>query len=276
MPKFRWISVLVLSAFLPACSAIKAINPSPSPEVSLQTHEVLYSDGSQVLQGYLAYDKAFPGKRPGVLIVHEWWGHNDYVRKRAEMLADLGYVAFALDMYGDGRQASHPKEAAEFSGEIQRNHTLGMKRFLAAYQFLRKQGKVDPERIAAIGYCFGGAVVLHMARAGVDLDGVVSFHGSLATDAPAKAGLTPAKVLVLHGGSDKFVLAEEVANFVKEMEAAGVDYQMVTYPEAMHGFTNPNATLYGEKFNIPLQYNGEADRESWEEMKTFLKEIFKE
>lgn len=237
--------------------------------------EVSYRLGSTVMKGYLAYDKNIKGKRPGVLVVHEWWGHNEYVRKRARMLAELGYAALAVDMYGDGKQAMHPDDAGKFSSELMKNFDVAEARFKAAMDFLKKQRIVDSEEIAAIGYCFGGGVVLNMARQGLDLKGVASFHGSLAAIKPAAPGGIKARVLVLHGGDDKFTTREQIDAFKKEMKDAGADFQFITYPGAIHGFTNPDTDTYAKKFNLPLGYNAEADRKSWEELKKFLEQIFK-
>jgi dienelactone hydrolase len=236
---------------------------------------VSYTAGETALKGFIAYDDQIKEPRPGVLVVHEWWGHNDYARKRALMLARMGYVALAVDMYGDGKQADHPDDAGRFAGEVSKNMDVGRQRFMAAYRFLRGQTVTDPERIAAIGYCFGGGIVLQMARDGVDLDGVASFHGSLGAWQPAAAGQVKAKVLVLHGAEDSFITAEEIAGFKQEMENAGVDYRFIAYPGVGHSFTNPEADVYAQKFNMPIGYHARADQESWLELQDFLKEIFR-
>jgi dienelactone hydrolase len=240
----------------------------------IQGRNVEYSARGTVLKGYLAYDDSREGKRPGVLVVHEWWGLNDYARKRADMLAGLGYTALAVDMYGNGKQAMHPEDAQKFSSEVMNNFDKAKARFLAAVDFLKKQPGVDPTRIAAIGYCFGGGVVLNMARQGVDLKGVVSFHGDLAAVKPARPGAVKAKILVLTGADDKFVPPDQVEAFKKEMRSAGADFQVISYPGAIHSFTNPEADALGKKFNLPLGYNADADRKSWEKMKDFLRGIF--
>jgi dienelactone hydrolase len=240
-----------------------------------QGEEVTYRAGETLLKGYLAHDEIIAGKRPGILVVHEWWGLNDYARKRARMLAELGYIALAVDMYGEGKTAAHPDDAGKFSGELRKNLPLAEARFLAALDFLRQQPQVDAEKIAAIGYCFGGGVVLEMARAGVDLDGVASFHGSLGTADPAAPGKVKAQVLVLNGADDSFVTPEQIAAFKHEMEAAGVSYRFVNYPGARHSFTNPEADEFGKKFNLPLAYDQDADRKSWQALQDFFAEIFK-
>ena len=238
-------------------------------------NDVAYTADGMTMKGYLAYDNRFKGPRPGVLVVHEWWGLNDYARKRARMLAQLGYTALAVDMYGDGRQATHPDDASRFSSETMKNFGTAKARFLAAVDFLKKQPVTDPDRLAAIGYCFGGGVVLNMARQGLDVKGVVSFHGSLAAVKPAEPGMVKAKIRVYTGAADKFVPAAAVEAFMEEMKTAGADFEVVSYPGAMHAFTNPEASALGKKFNLPLAYNAKADRESWKEMKKFFNIIFK-
>lgn len=235
---------------------------------------VTYTDGTTTMKGYLAYDDGMSDKRPGILVVHEWWGHNEYARKRARMLAELGYVALAVDMYGEGKQAQHPDDAGKFSGEIRKNMDLGRKRFSAAGKLLAGHRFTDPTRIGAIGYCFGGSVVLQMARDGMDLAGVASFHGGLTTDAPAKPGAVKAKILVATGAEDKFVPPDQVEAFEREMKAAGADFRVISHPGAVHSFTNPDADANGKKFNLPLAYNAEADKQSWEEMQRFFGNLF--
>lgn len=242
---------------------------------AIQTEELQYSQGETTLTGYLAFDDSIEGKRPGVLVVHEWWGHNSYARKRAKMLAELGYVALALDMYGDGKLADHPDTAGAFAGEVGKDlKGIGKERFLAAADLLRQHELTDPERIAAIGYCFGGGIVLHMARFGLDLKGVVSFHGSIATETPAQPGDVNARILVFNGANDPFVTTEQIAAFKKEMEEAEVDYEFVNLEGAVHSFTNPGADEFGKKFDLPLAYNEAADMKSWAGMQTFFNEIF--
>jgi dienelactone hydrolase len=236
--------------------------------------EVDYRANGVTLKGYLAYDDAKKGKRPGVLVVHEWWGHNDYARKRARMLAELGYVALAVDMYGDGKTAAHPKEAGAFAGEVKKNMDMATARFQAAKTLLARNEMVDSKHIAAIGYCFGGGIVLEMARRGLDLDAVVSFHGSLGTQSPAQSGQVQARVLVCNGEADPFVKPEQITAFKKEMKDAKVNFEFISYPDAKHAFTNPAADAKGKEFNIPLAYNEAADKQSWSDMKAFLNKAF--
>jgi len=193
---------------------------------------------------------------------------------RSEMLAKMGYTAIALDMYGKGKQASHPKDAGRMAGEVRKNRDKMINRFRAAKQVLQDNAHTNADKIAAVGYCFGGGVVLEMARSGEELAGVVSFHGSLGTDAPAQKDNVKAKVLVLNGEADPFVKKEQIAEFKQEMKSANVDFEFISYPNAKHAFTNPNADTFGKQFNIPLAYNKNADEKSWLKMKAFLKDIF--
>ena len=236
--------------------------------------EVVYSTGETELHGYIAHDEAVAGQRPGVLVVHEWWGHNDYARDRARQLAQLGYVALAVDMYGQGRRAGHPEDAGRFAGEVKADMDAAESRFRAAMQRLQDHPLVRDDDIAAIGYCFGGGMVLEMARRGLALDAVASFHGSLVTDHPAEPGVVQAEVLVANGGADPFVKLEQIQAFVAEMEQAGVAYTYVSYPGVKHSFTNPGADAMGEKFDLPLVYDAHADRDSWAKMKAMLVDAF--
>ena len=246
---------------------------SSAPKVVGQT--VTYTVDGMKMKSYFVYDEGVQGKRPGVLVVPEWWGLNDYARKRAQMIAGLGYAALAVDMYGEGKVADTPAEATQASSAVMKNFDIGRDRFLGAMKFLQEKTIVDPKKIAAIGYCFGGGVVLNMARQGIDLQGVVSFHGDLTPVKPAQPGSIKAKILALTGGDDQIVPPEAVKAFQKEMKAAGADFRIVSYPGAKHSFTNPKATALGKKFNLPIGYNAQADQKSWEEMKAFLKSLFK-
>jgi len=267
--------VFILAAWL-SLFGLLATNAATAASTTVRGEEIIYEVDGVKLTGYLAYDSAIKSKRPGVLIVHEWWGHNSYVRNRAKMLAEMGYAALALDMYGDGKLATHPEDAQKFMAESVSNIATAEKRFQAARDLLAASAATDAEHIAAIGYCFGGKVVLHMARAGMDLDGVASFHGILATDQPAQPGAIKGSILVLHGAEDPFVPADQVQAFKDEMAAAGANLKFIAYPGAKHSFTNPEATAMGEKFGLPLQYDESADRASWAELDAFLKRIFAE
>ncbi len=242
---------------------------------AVQGKEVTYSANGTTLKGYVAYDDAVKGKRPGILVVHEWWGHNEYARKRARMLAEQGYTALALDMYGDGKQAHHPDDAQKFSSEVAKNATLAKARFDAAYALLKQENTVDAGNIAAVGYCFGGTVALNMARIGEPLKAVVSFHGGLGTEHPAEPGKVQARIASFTGEDDPMIPATQVAAFRQEMDKAGVTYKVVTYPGAQHAFTNPEADKYGKEFKLPLAYNAAADKDSWAAGLAFLADAFK-
>ena len=242
-------------------------------QAGIETRTITYEAGGTSMTGYLAWDTAFEGKQPGVLVVHEWWGLNDYARKRARDLAALGYTALAVDMYGNGKTAKHPEDAGTFAKAVMKNPDAAIARFEKAMEVLKSQPTVDPGKIAAIGYCFGGSIVLNMARTGVDLDAVVSFHGSLGGLMPVK-GPIRAKVLVCHGEDDPFTTDDQIAHFKKEMTEAGADFEFVAYPGAKHSFTNPDADAAGKEFGLPLAYNAEADAESWQAMKNVLNEAF--
>ena len=273
MRPFPFIAgILILVLIVLSQAGCQGTTKSTSKDI--RGEEVSYEAGDVKLKGYLAYDANIKGKRPGVLVVHEWWGHNDYVRNRARMLAEMGYTALAIDMYGDGKSTQHPADAKKFMMEVMSNMQAGKARFIAAQNLLQNHATTDATKTAAIGYCFGGGIVLNMARMGLDLDGVASFHGSLATKMPAQPGDIKAKVLVLHGGSDPFVPAEQIEAFKKEMADAKADMELIVYPEAVHAFTNPGATAMGKEFDLPLAYNEDADKKSWGELEKFLNNLF--
>lgn len=238
----------------------------------LHTENVEYKHGDTVLVGYLAYDNAIKGKRPGVLVVHEWWGNNAYSKRRAEQLARLGYIAFALDMYGKGIVAKDAKEAGALAGTYRNDRGRMRERANAGLEVLRKHDLTDTKRMAAIGYCFGGTAILELARSGAPLAGFVSFHGGLDTPDPRDAENIKGKVLVLHGGDDPSVPAELMAAFQDEMRKAGVDWQVYIYGGAVHSFSNPES---GNDKSRGVAYDEKADKRSWEAMKIFLAEIFK-
>ena len=230
-----------------------------------------YTHDGVTLEGYLAYDDAVQGTRPGVLIVHQWMGLTDNERMRADMLAQMGYVAFALDVYGKGIRPANTDEARTQAGKYYGDRELFRARIAAGLAQLKAQETVDPSRVAAIGYCFGGGGVLELARSGAEVAGVVSFHGSLDTPLPAQAGEVKAKVLVCHGAVDPYVKPEAVRGFVDEMEAAGVDYQLIMYAGAVHAFTQKAA---GDDPSQGAAYDAAADRRSWGHMQDFFAEIF--
>lgn len=243
--------------------------------IEITTEEIRYQVGDETFSGYLAYPvDAEPG--PGILVVHEWWGLNDYARSRVEMLAREGYSAFAADMYGSGKVTDHPDQAGKFMQAVTEQAGAAKARFSAALKLLQNRPSVQPDQLAAIGYCFGGAVVLNMARAGLPLKGVASFHGVLATPTPAQPGQVQAKVQVYHGNDDPLVPPEQVQAFKDEMEAAGVDYEFIGYDGVAHSFTNPAADGVAEKYGMPVGYDPAADADSWKGMLKFFEELFAE
>jgi len=245
---------------------------SGAADAAVQTKVVQYKQGDAALEGYLAWDDALPGQRPGVLVVHEWTGLGDYAKARARMLAGMGYVAFAADIYGKGIRPKTPREAAAQSGMFKKDRALMRARVRAGLDVLRREPVCDPRRVAAIGYCFGGTCVLELARSGADVAGVVSFHGGLDTPAPADAKNIKCKVLVLHGGDDPHVPPKDVAAFEDEMRSGGVDWQLVAYGGAVHGFTNPAS---GNDKSRGAAYDARADGRSWQAMKAFFAETLK-
>ncbi len=252
-------------------------SPASTEPVAAQIKEeaVSYSSSDGVaLNGWLAYDSAKTEKRPVVLVVPEWWGLNDYAKSRAKKLAELGYVAMAVDFYGNGAQATTPDEAGKMATPFYTNPAMAAARFNAALAKVKTVALADTNQVAAIGYCFGGAQVLNMARLGSPLKGVVSFHGNL-VGVPADKNLLTAKILVCHGEADPFVPATEVAQFKKQMDSIGANYTFKSYANATHAFTNPAATDMGKKFSMPISYNAAADTASWNDMKLFFGQIFK-
>jgi len=245
---------------------------SMQAHAAVQTKTVEYKQGDAVLEGYLAWDDAVKGDRPAVLVVHEWNGINPYIRKHVEQLAGMGYVAFAADIYGKGIRPSTPEESGKLAGKYKGDRPLLRARVNAALDILRAQAHVDPKRIAAIGYCFGGTTVLELARSGAGIVGAVSFHGGLDTPNPDDAKKIKGKVLALSGGDDPYVPAAQRAAFEDEMRKAGVDWQLVAYGGAVHSFTNPGA---GADPSKGAAYNEKADKRSWEAMKAFFGEIFR-
>lgn len=242
-------------------------------QAAVVTLPVEYSHGDVLLQGYLAYDDVDDGPRPGVLIVHEWWGLGDHAKQSAEKLAVAGYVGFALDMYGKGVYTSDPQEAMKLAGQFRGgdDRTLMRERAAKGLEVLRGISQCDPKHIIAIGYCFGGTTALELARSGADIDGVVSFHGGLATPNPDDAKNIRGRVLVLHGADDPHVSADEVAGFTAEMRAAKVDWQLVMYGNAVHSFTNPAA---GNDPSTGAAYNEAAASRSWDALLQFAHDCF--
>lgn len=237
----------------------------------IQTKPISYQYGDAQLNGVLVYDDAMEGRQPGVLVMHEWWGLNDYARGRAVQLAEMGYVAFAVDMYGHGETTNDVNHAQQLSGQFHADPAALRGRAQAGLAVLAKQEQVDPQRIAAIGYCFGGMTVQQLAYSGADVKGVASFHGSLSTPAPEDVPNVKAKIMICHGGADAFIPDEQVTAFIQALRATDIDWQFIAYSGAKHSFTNPSADQRGMD---GLKYNADADRRSWAHMKQFFDEIF--
>ena len=252
-------------------TATKMDSATQMPKI--KEEPVSYTAGDLTMNSFIAYDESSDKKRPGILVIPEWWGLNDYAKGRAKQLAELGYIALAVDFYGNGKIADNPDSAGKYAMPFYKNPQMAKSHFDAALAKLKSYAQTDTTKIAAIGYCFGGAQVLNMARLGEDLKGVVSFHGNL-VGVPADKQLLKAKILVCHGEADQFVKAAEVATFKKQMDSIGADYTLKTYAGATHAFTNPNSTAVGEKFKMPIAYNAAADTASWKEMRLFFDKIF--
>lgn len=261
-----WLSLTAL-ALLAACSRPPAAGPR------IETREVEYRAGDVTLKGFVAWDATATGTRPGVVVVHEWWGHNEHTRTQARRLAADGYVGFAVDMFGGGRNTVHPQDAQGFATEASKDPAVMAARFNAAVEVLKQDPHVDPERIGAIGYCFGGMVVLTMARGGADLDAVASVHGALPSG-PVDSGKVRAHVLVATGQDDPFVPPAAIDQFVREMIAggAGATTRVIAYPHAKHAFTNPDAASFGME---QLAYDAAADSASWRAMREMFREVWR-
>jgi dienelactone hydrolase len=234
--------------------------------MNLSSKTIDYESNGTRLCGYLAWDDDLAVPGPGVIVIHEWWGLNGYIRERADLLAENGFTALAIDMYGDGKVAENPDQAGAAMNSVLEDMETGTARLTAGYEALIAQSRVDAGKTAAIGYCFGGAMALHMARIGLPLSAVASFHGALGSFHNPTPGEVKASVLVCHGGDDAMVSVDDVAEFRKEMDAAQVEYEVIVYVGAQHGFTSKEADLNGEKYGIPVGYNARADEESWAAM----------
>jgi dienelactone hydrolase len=278
------LQILLPAALLIFCSCNSNSDKTSSNESSTTSTEtktpkikeeaVSYKIDTLNMKSYVYYDENIEGKRPAVLVVHEWWGLNDYIKRRARMLAEMGYIAMAVDMYGNGRMGNDPGTAQALATPFYMHPDMAKKHFDAALEELKKNPNVDQSKIAGIGYCFGGGVLLNLARMGEPLNGVVSFHGTLIGTPPDK-NLTKAEILVCHGEADSFVPKADVDKFKKQMDSIGKSYTFKSYPGATHAFTNPDATETGKKFKMPIEYNAAADTASWNDMKDFFGRIFK-
>src|SRR3970040_1675909 len=258
------VRLVFAALFALALSATAAVKDEP----------VTYKAGDTVMKGFVVYDDAVKGKRPGIVLVHEWWGITDHIRNEARRLAAQGYTAFVADMYGDAKTADNPKDAGMLAGSVMKNPDAMRARFNAARAALARHASVDARRIGAAGYCLGGTVAHNMVRAGADLAGIVMFHAGLATNTPAPKSVK-AKVLVLNGADDPLVKPDQIEGFKKDMAAANADYKLVNYPGAVHAFTNPAATETGKKFNMPVAYNAEVDKQAKAEADRFFAAVLK-
>ena len=271
-------SLLIVGCSQPKNDTTSSTESNDSLTVEVQKaniiqKEVKYLSGADTLVGYYYYDENSTEKKPGILVVHEWWGNNEYPQIRAEMLAKMGYTAFTVDMYGNGLMVDNPTDATTQSGKIYGNPELLKDRMMAGYETFKAMENVDSDRIAAIGYCFGGTVALNAANLGVPLDAVVSFHGGLA-DFNATEEMKETETLICHGLADQFVSEADVTNFKSGMNSMAAPFDFINYENATHAFTNENSTAVGEKFNIPIAYNEAADLKSWEDMKVFFDKNF--
>ncbi|MEM9208564.1 MAG: dienelactone hydrolase family protein [Pseudomonadota bacterium] len=238
--------------------------------MSIQVQELEYRDSGQVYTAHVAWDEAVSGPRPGVLVSHAWGGRSEFEDRKAELLAELGYVGFALDVYGKGKRGSSPEENTALMTPLLEDRAALQARMQLALTELRGVSHVDPAKTAAIGFCFGGLCVLDLARTGADLDGVVSFHGLLGLPDNLDGVAVSAKALVLHGWQDPMATPDHVLEFAKDMDARGADWQLHAYGNALHAFTNPAAAdpEHG------LQYDPTAEHRSWDSMQLFLNEVF--
>ena len=277
--KRSYLYLLLLAA---TCISVFACNDPSSQQSTEETpatpkikeENVTYRSDTTTLDGYVAYDESSDKKRPAVLVIPEWWGMVEYPKMRARQLAELGYIAMAVDMYGNGKVADSPSAAQNSAMPFYQNPQLAKSRIDAAMAKIKSYSQTDTNNIAAIGYCFGGGMVLNAARLGEPWKGAVSFHGTL-IGTPANKDLLKAKILVLHGGDDKFVSQADVDKFKKQMDSIGASYDLKVYPGATHAFTNPKSDETAKKFNMPIAYNAAADTASWNEMKAFLEKVFK-
>ncbi len=272
-------SIIAAGIMLTACNNQPATNepkaaPTDTSAQKIKEENVSYIGGDSTMNSFIAYDETTDKKRPGILILPEWWGLNEYTKSRARQLAALGYIAMAVDLYGYGKTADTPDSAQKLSEPFYKDPHISKTRFDAALEKLKTYPQTDTRNIAAIGYCFGGAQVLNVAREGADIKGVVSFHGNL-VGVPPRKDMLKAKVLVCHGEADQFVKPAEVAMFTRQMDSIGADYTLKTYAGATHAFTNPSATAVGQQFKLPIAYNAAADSASWKEMQVFFNKLFK-
>src|ERR1700733_12744201 len=276
----KWpLTRLVLTSLFTACNnssqtETSAAAPAKDSVATIKEENTTFTGDGATMNAFVAYSDSGSAKKPAVIVIPEWWGLNDYPKMRARMLAKLGYVAMAVDIYGDGKVAETPDSATAWSGPFYKDPMKAKARIDAAIPKIRSYPNVDTSKIGAIGYCFGGCLLLNTARLGDDLKGVVSFHGSL-IGTPARKDLLKTKILACHGNDDKFVSQKDVAAFKKQMDSIGASYTFIGYDSATHAFTNPASTANGQKFHMPIAYNAKADSASWDAMKGFFTDLFK-
>jgi len=276
--KLGFAFLLFVTTAIVSCndqSSKQTNEPAEAKQPGIKELDLSYAGDSITMKGFVAYDTSIETKRPAILVIPEWWGLNDYAKMRARELAKLGYIAMAMDMYGNGVTTDSPAVAGKLATQFYGKPQSAKARIDAALVALRSFMQTDTSKMAAIGYCFGGAMVLNAARQGEPFKGVVSFHGNLMGGVPLNKELLKAKILVCHGEADPFVKKEEVETFKKQMDSIKADYTFKAYPGALHAFTNPNATELGKKWNLPIAYNAAADTASWNDMKAFFDSIFK-
>lgn len=260
-----------LLALLISCSGKDEEKADQTVSSKAVSGEITYTVDTTTMIGYMAYPAKIDDRKPGVIVVHEWWGQTAYARKRADMLADLGYVALAVDMYGDGKTVNNPGDAQKLAISVMGNFETAKKRFRKALDVLKADAHVDTSKIGAIGYCFGGSVVLSMVNAGIDLEAVAAFHAGLQLPVMPGEGKIDTRVLVCNGAADPMIPEKDAEAYKSALDAAGIAYKYVSYPGAMHAFSNPDATELGKKFNLPIAYDEKADTASWNEMQKFFK-----
>ena len=246
-----------------------AASLSTAAQAAVKEEPVTYKDGDTTMKGFVVYDDAAKGKRPGIILVHEWWGITKHIHSEARRFAQNGYTVFIADMYGDGKTADNPKDAGMLAGSVMKNPGGMQSRFNAARAQLAKHPTVDAQKIGAAGYCFGGTVAINMVRAGADLAAIAAFHAGLSTNTPAPQSVK-SKVLVLNGADDPLIKPDQIEAFKKDMDAAKADYRYINYPGALHAYTNPEATEVGKKFNMPVAYNAKVDKEAKAEADKFF------